>query len=219
MFHHFHPHKPFLFKSANKMIIGTLPPPRFCTKNLKVKDVNFPYGSCDGLLWPSLDRIFTLNLVYENTNKAIKQRKDFLHKHNIAICDIVESCSRNKIDASDLGMQNVVLRDILSYLKEYKNVDTLIFTGGNSKNGPEYFFRKILKEENIKFISINKEIPKMHSFNYDDRVIQCISLTSPSNAANRFIGSTSIYKENKKINKDYNTFDFRVEQYQKVFKM
>ena len=218
MFKHFHPHKPFLFKSAKKMIVGTLPPPRFCTKDLKVKDVNFSYGSCDGLLWPSLDRIFTLNLVYENTNKAITQRKDFLYKHNISICDIVESCSREKIDASDLGMQNVVLRDILSYLKEYKNIDTIIFTGGNSKNGPEYFFRKILKEENIKFISMNKEIPKVHSFNYDNRVIQSISLTSPSNAANRFIGSTKIYKENKKINKSYSTFDFRVEQYQKVFK-
>ena len=64
----------------------------------------------------------------------------------------------------------------------------------------------------------NKEIPKVHSFNYDNRVIQSISLTSPSNAANRFIGSTKIYKENKRNNKNYSTFDFRVEQYQKVFK-
>ncbi len=217
MFHHFHPHKPILFESATKMIVGTLPPPRFCTEDLKTKDVNFPYGSCDGLLWQSLDKIFSLGLLYENTNEAIKQRKDFLYKHNIAVCDIVASCSREKIDASDLGMKDVKLRDILAYLEEYKNIDTLIFTGGNSKNGPEYFLRKILKEKEIKFTCIKEEIPKVHSFTYNNRLIKSISLTSPSNAANRFIGSTKVYKENKKINKNYTTFDFRVSQYQKVF--
>ena len=50
---------------------------------------------------------------------------------------------------SDLGIKDPKLRDILSVLKNHPKVDTLIFTGGNSKNGPEYFMRKVLKKAKI----------------------------------------------------------------------
>ncbi|MGP2657303.1 uracil-DNA glycosylase family protein [Malaciobacter sp. WC5094] len=218
MFFHFHPYEPFLNEHTKKVIVGTLPPPRFCKKEFKSKDVNFCYGSQDGLLWKCLDKIFDLNLLYENKKEAITQRKEFLIKNQIGICDIVQSCQREKIDASDLGMSDVKLRDILGYIKKYKNIETLIFTGGNSKNGPEYFLRQILKEEKIKLNLVCKDIPKVHSFTYDNRIINTISLTSPSNAANRYIGSNALYKKRKLENKSYTTFDFRVEQYKKVFK-
>ncbi|RXI37508.1 DNA glycosylase, partial [Malaciobacter mytili] len=112
-FFHFHPFKPFIFNDTKYLIIGTLPPPRFCTKNLKKNDVDFCYGSQDNLLWQVLDKIYKLNLLYDNSKKAIEQRKEFLIKKNIGICDIVESCFREKIDASDLGMKDIKLRDIL----------------------------------------------------------------------------------------------------------
>lgn len=219
MFLHIHPHKPFIKNNSTKLIVGTLPPPRFSTKELKTKDVNFCYGSCDGLLWKALDEIYSLNLLYENTKEAINLRKEFLIKNKIGICDIVHSCKRKKIDASDLGMKEVELRDLLSYLKKYKNINTLIFTGGNSKNGPEYFLRQVLKQNNITFNIVSKEIPKVHEFIYEKRVIRTVSLTSPSNAANRFIGSNEEYKKNKKENPNYTTFDFRVKQYKKVFSL
>ena len=218
MFHHFHPYEPFLRKDTQKIIVGTLPPPRFCTREFKSNDVDFCYGSQDGLLWKILDVIFDLKLEFLNTNEEIKKRKDFLITNKIGVCDIVDSCKREKIDASDLGMNKIELRDILNYIKIYKNIDTIIFTGGNSKNGPEYFLRQILKTNNIKFTEISNEIPKMNEFIFDNRVIKTISLTSPSNAANRFIGSNSLYKENKMKNPKYSTFDFRLQQYEKVFK-
>jgi len=218
MFHHFHPYEPFIKKDTKKLIVGTLPPPRFCTKEYKVNDVDFCYGSQDGLLWKALDVIFDLKLEYLNTKEEITKRKNFLIKEKIGVCDIVNSCKREKIDASDLGMSEVELRDILKYIKKFKNIETIIFTGGNSKNGPEYFLRKILKEKNIKFMQTSKQIPKVHEFSFEERLIKTISLTSPSNAANRFIGSNLLYKENKIKNPAYTTFDFRVEQYKKVFK-
>ena len=217
MFLHKHPHPPIFYTDTKKIIMGTLPPPRFSTNELKVDDVFFPYGSRDGNLWKALSDIFNLNLVYENTQYAIEQRNDFLKKNKIGICDIVHSCEREKVDASDIGMSNVILRDILSYLKEYKNIDTIIFTGGASKNGPEYFLRQILKEQKIAMTLISAEIPKVHSFMFESREIKTISLTSPSNAANRFIGSNAYYKEQKKLNPSYTTFDFRKEQYKLVF--
>lgn len=217
MFNHFHPYEPFIQSDTRKIIVGTLPPPRFCKKEFKDNDVDFCYGSQDGLLWKSLDVIFNLDLEYKNTKEEIEKRKDFLISNKIGVCDIVDSCKREKIDASDLGMSKVILRDILNYIKEFKTIETIIFTGGNSKNGPEYFLRQILKKEKIEFIQVSNEIPKVHSFTFNNREIQTISLTSPSNAANRFIGSNSFYKEQKKKNPKYTTFDFRVEQYRKVF--
>ena len=218
MFLHFHPYKPFLQKNTTKIIVGTLPPPRFCTKEFKDKDVNFCYGSCNNLLWPCLEKIFDKKWNYDNSLIAVDQRKEFLIQNSIGICDIVDSCKREKIDASDLGMSDINLRDILSYLKKYIQIDTLIFTGGNSKNGPEYFLRKILKQNSIKYSLLSNEIPKVHQFLFENRIIKTISLTSPSNAANRSIGANLLYKQKKKNNPNYSTFDFRVEQYQKVFK-
>jgi len=217
MFHHFHPYEPFLNINTKKIIVGTLPPPRFCTKEYKTNDVDFCYGSSDGLLWKTLDIIFNLNLEYKNTKEEIEKRKEFLISQKIGVCDIVNTCKREKVDASDLGMRDIELRDILGYLKKFKTIETIIFTGGNSKNGPEYFLRQILKKEKIEFTQVSNEIPKVHSFFFDHRKIQTISLTSPSNAANRFIGSNSYYKEQKMRNPNYTTFDFRVEQYRKVF--
>lgn len=222
MFNHFHPYKPYMNKDTKRIIVGTLPPPRFCINKLKKEDVNFCYGSKDNLLWQVLNKIFKLDLLFDNSKQAIIQRKNFLNKKQIGICDIVDSCKREKIDASDLGMSEIILRNMLNYLYEYKNIDTLIFTGGNSKNGPEYFLRQILKKQNIEFklisTDIHNKVPKIHSFIFDNRVFKTITLTSPSNTANRYIGSNKFYKSKKKENQNYSTFDFRVEQYKEVFR-
>ncbi len=222
MFNHFHPYEPFLFKGMTKLIVGTIPPPRFTQRQLKPGDVDFCYGSRDGQLWRILDRLFGLGLVYETTERAVEQRKAFLYKQGIGICDIVDSAKRIKIDASDLGMQEVKLRNLLGYLKEYNAVETLLFTGGNSKNGPEYFFRRHLKEHNLSLELVSPTVPRIHQFQLkngkaEPRIIRTISLTAPSGAANRAVGSLEEYKERKKANPAYNTRDFRVDQYREFF--
>jgi hypothetical protein len=67
------------------------------------------------------------------------------------VYDIVGAAYRDKVDASDLGMKKVMLRDLLDILGKNPNVDSLIFTGGNSKNGPEYFFRQLQKNKAFHF--------------------------------------------------------------------
>ncbi len=216
-FIHTHPYKPFLFPEATKLIVGTLPPPRFTTGELKHDDVDFCYGSRNGMLWPILNRLFDLNLKYETTKEAADQRKNFLLKHKIGVCDIVGSAERNKIDASDLGMQNVKLRNMLSYLKDYPKIDTLLFMGGNSKNGPEYFFRKLLKEKGLRLDVVSDIVPRIHQLILDGRTIKTVSLTAPSGAANRAVGSLQTYKDLKNENPNFNTLDFRVMQYKEFF--
>ena len=162
MFYYEHPYKPILFKDTKKIIIGTLPPPRFFLKDLKEEDVDFPYGSKDNLLWRILNKIFLLDLEFKNTKNAIEQRFSFLEKNQIGVCDIVQSCKKERLDSSDSSMNDIVLRDILNYLKVYKNINTILFTGKNSKNSPEYFFRQILKKRNINFEKIENIFLRVH---------------------------------------------------------
>ena len=221
VFKHVHPYPPFLFKEATKLIVGTLPPPRFTTGDLKPGDIDFCYGSKDGQLWKILDKIFVLGLLYETSEEAVRQRKEFLIKRRIGICDIIDRAERIKVDASDLGMSNIVLRDMFGYLKQYHKVDTLLFTGGNSKNGPEYLFRKYLKQQGHTLSVVNNDVPRIHQFELQDqghvRVIRTISLTAPSGSANRAVGSIPEYKAAKARDPAFSTLDFRAAQYCQFF--
>ncbi len=196
-----------------------MPPPRFTTGELKEGDVDFCYGSRDGQLWPILDRIFDLGLDYETTSHAIQQRQKFLRAHGIGICDMVEYAYRDKVDASDLGMQHVELRDLISVLTGYPKVNTLLFTGGNSKNGPEYFFRKLIRRYSISLTEIASKVPRQHQFQHPitGKQIITVSLTAPSGSANRAVGSLQAYKELKNKYPEMTTIDFRVLQYKDFF--
>ncbi len=164
-----------------------------------------------------LGTIFNLALRYDNSEEAVNQRLTFLRREKLGICDIVESCFRDKMDASDLGMKDIQLRDIIGQIALHATLQTLIFTGGNSKNGPEYLFRRQLRNHGLRLNNISHKPPRVHRFSFGDRGITTISLTSPSNAANMAIGGNSLYKLRKNENPAYSTFDFRVDQYKKVF--
>src|SRR5690606_13039548 len=114
----------------------------------------------------------------------IQQRKQFLIAKGIGVCDIVQSAERDKIDASDLGMKNIQLRDVIGYIKQFPKIDTLLFTGGNSKNGPEYFFRKHIKDYGLKLEEVSNEVPRIHQLKLKEssRIIKTVSLTSGSGA-------------------------------------
>lgn len=213
VFIHKHPYLPFIQKDTTKLIVGTLPPPRFSTGNLLENDVDFCYGSYHNSLWKFIDHIHQLGLRYDNSQDAIKQRKQFLVQHKIGVCDIVESAERDKIDASDLGMKNIKLRNLIHYLHQFPSIDTILFMGGNSKNGPEYFFRKHINNYNLKLELVTNEVPRIHQFHLKDRIIKTVSLTSSSGAANISIGTNPLYKQLKAKNPKFNTFDFRVMQY------
>lgn len=219
LFRHFHPYPCFIPEDTTRLIVGTLPPPRFATKKLKPGDVDFNYGSRDGQLWPILDRIFDVGFSYETTQQAIDERKNFLTRHHIGICDIVSCGYREKIDASDIGIKKYELRNLIGVLQNNSNIHTVLFTGGNSKNGPEYFFRKHLKSyPEIRLRKITKGPPRVHQFDLDHRIIRTVSLTAPSGAANRAVGSMQLYKDMKLKDPYFNTIDFRVLQYTPFFK-
>lgn len=179
------------------------------------------------MLWPVLDRMFNLDLKFETTADAIDQRKSFLKERGIGVCDIVQEARRTKIDASDLGMENIQLRPLLDILRNHPKVELLIFTGGASKNGPEYLFRRMLREASVPYDCLSDMVPRIHEFELSTsrsaasttakRKIKTVSLTAPSGSANRAIGSMPEYKAQKAWNANYNTLDFRVAQYRPFF--
>lgn len=219
MFEHRHPYPPLIFPDTKKLIVGTLPPPRFTQGEFKSGDVDFAYGSIDGQLWKILGRIFGVEMLFENSEAAKQQRYEMLRSNKIGICDMVELGFREKVDASDIGILNAKYRPLIPILTQHENVDTLLFTGGNSKGGPEYFFRKYLKNfPEIRLERMNSESPKIHQFQIGNRRIKTVSLTAPSGSANRAVGGNPIYKKMKAENPDFTTIDFRVLQYAPFFK-
>lgn len=217
MFFHRHPYPPFLPKGVRRLIVGTLPPPRFSVGELRHRDVDFCYGSADNLLWPILAEVYGCDFDYNNSHAAVRQRKEFLAAEKIGICDLVDSCQRHQINAADLGMTKIRMRALLAVLKEQPQLKTMLFVGGNSKNGPEYLFRKQLKSEKLQLEVFADELLRCHRFEYKGRSVITYSLISPSKAANRAIGGNVLYKERKAINPAYTPFDFRVEQYRSIF--
>ena len=219
VFEHWHPYAPYIPNGTEKLIVGTLPPPRFTTGVLLPGDVNFCYGSRDGQLWQILEKIFDVSLVVQEMEAAIQQRKSLLEDNKIGICDMIERAYRDKIDASDIGIRDAELRPIISLLEEHTHINRILFMGGNSKNGPEYFFRKRLKSfPNIRLELVNNDVPRIHQFELNDRIIQTVSLTAPSGSANRAVGSMALYKKMKEADPNFNTIDFRVMQYAPFFK-
>lgn len=219
MFHHIHPYPPFIPENATKLIVGTLPPPRFTTGDLLDGDVDFCYGTRDGQLWVILDRIFDLDLEFQTSDYAVEQRKRFLQNRGIGVCDMVASARREKINASDAGMEDIELRDLVNILQDHPKIDTLLLTGGNSRNGPEYLLRRHLKSYDIKMKTVSDNVPRIHTFLLPDtqRKIRTVTLTAPSGSANRAVGGMEEYKQMKAQNPDFSVLDFRVLQYKSFF--
>ena len=76
-----HPYKAFIPEGADKLIIGSIPPYRFCHQDkerLFATDVNFYYGSKDNCFWDLLSDIQDIKLERINSEEAIKERKQLL---------------------------------------------------------------------------------------------------------------------------------------------
>jgi G:T/U-mismatch repair DNA glycosylase len=151
-----HPFEPYIPKNAKSLIIGTIPPPRFCKKELQLKysDVNFYYGSEDNHFWRIIDKLYNLELKFENTDEAIEQRKDFLDSINVGITDIVDSCIHKNNSASDKNLENINCKNLKELLKTNEQIDTLIYTSTFVKTLVNRYFKTYhhsIKNESRKF--------------------------------------------------------------------
>ena len=171
-----HPFQPYVPVNATKLIIGTIPPPRFCKKPqcLFEEDVNYYYGSRDNY-WPLLEVIFETRFEYSNNCKSIEQRQKLLENLNIGITDIIDNCIHEKDSALDKDLKEIVLKDIDSLLINFLAIDTLIYTSE--------FVKKLINNHFNTYHSLNSHNPKHQTVKINGKLFKVIILYSPSSLA------------------------------------
>jgi G:T/U-mismatch repair DNA glycosylase len=169
-----HPFEPFLPEGASKLIIGTIPPPRFCRvpNELYDGDVNFYYGSRDNYFWPLLEDIFQTNFEYKNNDYAIEQRKKFLQNLNIGITDIINSCIHSDNSAKDDQLNEIIHKDLRSLLIKHATIDTLIYTSEFVKRQINSYFKT--------YHSISQNDSKQQVVKIEGKLYRVKILYSPS---------------------------------------
>ena len=111
-----HPFAPVYNKNSKVLILGSFPSP-------KSREANFYFAHPQNRFWFVLADIFN-----ENLPTSIKNKKEFLLKHNIALWDVIESCEI--IGASDSSIKDVKVNDISSLISQ-TNIKA-IFCLGNT---------------------------------------------------------------------------------------
>jgi G:T/U-mismatch repair DNA glycosylase len=172
-----HPFEAFVPTNSERLIIGTIPPPRFCKEpyTLYDNDVNFYYGSQDNSFWNIIESVFNIELEYTNTEKAIKQRQDFLNKFKIGITDIIDTCVHFNDSAKDEDLKEIKHKNLKSVLEKNSSIKTLIYTSE--------FVKKQVNEHFRTYHSIDKQDKKKQSITINGKVYQVRILYSPSGMA------------------------------------
>lgn len=157
-----HPYKPFIPKNADKLIIGTIPPPRFCKvpNEIKKGDVDFYYGSNRNKFWHIISEIFGIIFSFDNTSIAIEQRKKFLIENKIGIADTIKSCIHKNNSSSDNDLINIEYFDIEKLLMRNKNIHTLIYTSQFVKKNMNSILKTFHRyiDDNDQYVNINGKI-------------------------------------------------------------
>ena len=191
-----HPFKPFIPIKADKLIIGTIPPPRFCLKDRKLypEDVRFYYGSRDNAFWTIIEKIFDFDFEFKNSEKAINERKNALKELGIGITDIVDQCNHSNDFASDTDLKNLDYKDLGKLLHEHPKIKTLIYTSEFVKNQINTLFRT--------YHSIDKRNNKIQSIKINGTEYGVRILYSPSPNALRNLGENGSQKRERQY-KDF----------------
>ncbi len=177
-----HPYEPFIPAGATKLIIGTIPPPRFCKdpQVLEQDDVNFYYGSKDNYFWEILSEVFKEELDYANTQKAIDQRKKLLEIQKVGITDIIAHCEHKKDSASDKDIEYPSHKDLKKLLEENPQINCLIYTSEFVKKQVNDYFKT--------YHSIESGDKKKQTLKILDKTYNVRILYSPSPQALRNLG-------------------------------
>ena len=130
-YHHLtHTLELFANKDSKYLILGSFP-------SVKSREYNFYYAHPRNRFFPTLATIFN-----ESLSSDIKERKDFLLRHNIALYDVIEECDIK--GSSDSSIINVIPADIVGILHKFPDIKVIGITGGKAKSlFDKYLLNKI----------------------------------------------------------------------------
>ncbi|MFT4203978.1 MAG: hypothetical protein QM610_08700 [Chitinophagaceae bacterium] len=182
-----HPYLPFIPDDAMRLIVGSLPPERFCVlpKCLKEKDVDFYYGSKDNHFWKLLAQVADVQLDYDNSQNATEQRMKLLTALGCGITDVVASCTRSKDSASDSNLTTIVYQPIFQYIADHPTIQMLIYTSHFVQTQVYRHFTTVFGKS-WQRVSLDARHHQLHF--PDGRILDDITLYSPSPQALKGLG-------------------------------
>ncbi|MBQ6844183.1 MAG: DNA-deoxyinosine glycosylase [Agathobacter sp.] len=112
-----HTFEPVFNKESRILILGSFP-------SVKSRENNFYYGHPKNRFWKVLAQIFE-----KEVPQTIEEKKMFLLEHQIAVWDVIESCTI--IGSSDSSIKDVVVNDF-SIILENSKIETIYVNGGKA---------------------------------------------------------------------------------------
>lgn len=126
-----HPYEPYIPEGADRLIVGTIPPYRFCRggkDSLLEKDVDFYYGSKDNRFWDLLSDAVGKDLVCTDPAAAADERRRLLADIHTGITDIIDTCVHAEMRSDDASLRDIRQKDIAALLRQNPGIRELIYT-------------------------------------------------------------------------------------------
>ena len=98
-----HTFEPVYDENSKILILGSFP-------SVKSRENNFYYGHPQNRFWKVL-----ANVLEVEVPETIEEKKEMLLSHNVAIWDVIESCTI--LGSSDTSIKDVVVNDFTEILK------------------------------------------------------------------------------------------------------
>lgn len=144
-----HPIPPLFDSNSEILILGSFP-------SVKSREECFFYGHPQNRFWKVVARVLN-----EETPVTIQEKTDMMHKHRIAVWDVIHSC---EIEGSaDSTIRNVVAND-LSIILENADIKRIYVNGRKA----EAMYKKYTeKQTDIKAIVLPSTSPANAAWNED----------------------------------------------------
>jgi len=147
-----HPFDPIIYKNSKILILGSFP-------SIKSFENNFYYAHPKNQFWPILSAIF------KRSANTSKERLELLKISNIALWDLVESCSRK--NSSDSNLKNIKPNDIISLLKNFPNIEAILFTG---RKAEQLFKKHFSKRVDLPISLLPSPSPAYAVLSFEDKL-------------------------------------------------
>lgn len=140
-----HPIEPVFDSHSEILILGSFP-------SVKSREAGFFYGHPQNRFWKVLAVVCD-----DKLPETVEEKKAFLHRHHIAVWDVIHSC--DIVGSSDSSIKNVAANDLTMILNQTE-IERIFVNGKKA----EALYKKYI-------------LPKMN------RSAVCLPSTSPANAA------------------------------------
>jgi hypoxanthine-DNA glycosylase len=152
MDNHTHPFEPFIDKNSKILILGTFP-------SIKSFEDNFYYAHPQNQFWKLLSAVFD-----EIVPKTIEEKKIFLKNHNIALWDMVKSCTR--VNSLDSNLQDIKVNDIEKLLENYPNIQQLYLTSIKALK----LYKRYFKNLKVKYSYLPSPSPAYAKMSFEEKL-------------------------------------------------